>query len=70
MPPGLEIYKQLYSNDSLWDGKQCGWLEEPCCTSPNMLWFMTTLNETTSEEVELRICGNEQPSDEDTPLED
>ena len=31
---------------------------------------MTTLNETTSEEVELRICGNEQPSDEDTPLED
>ena len=41
----------------------------PCCTNPNMPWFMTTLNETISEDIELRMCGSEYPGDEDTPLE-
>ena len=45
-----------FSHDVLWDGQQCGGLESPCCTHPNMPWFMKTLNETTTEDIELRAC--------------
>ena len=59
----------LFSNDALWDGQQCPSEEAPCCTHPNMPWFNKTLSETTTEDIELRVCGNHPVSDEDTPLE-
>ena len=62
-------HSTLYSNDPLWDGQQCPGEEAPCCTHPNMPWFNKTLNETTSEDIELRVCGNSPITDEDTPLE-
>ena len=45
----------IYLNDPLWDGQQCG-AESLCCTHPNMPWFIKTLNETTTENIELRLC--------------
>ena len=45
----------FYLNDPLWDGQQCG-TESLCCTHPNMPWFIKTLNETTTENTELRVC--------------
>ena len=60
----------LLSNDPLWDGQECNGNEGPCCTNPKMPWFIRTLNETTTENIELRMCGSENPSnDEDTPLD-
>ena len=59
----------LYSSDPLWDGQQCGGREASCCMHPNMPWFIKTLNETTTEDIELGVCGNKPPDDEDTPLE-
>ena len=59
----------LYVNDPLWDGQQCDGNEGPCCTNPKMPWFIKTLNETTTEDIELRVCGNEDYPDEDTPLD-
>ena len=60
----------LYSSDILWDGKQCDDLEAPCCIHPNMPWFLKTLNETTTEDIELRVCANYLASSfEDTPLQ-
>ena len=57
-------------NDLLWDGQQCTDLEGPCCTRPNMPWFNKTLNETTTEDIELRLCGDDSPTaDEDVPIE-
>ena len=47
---------RLYSNDTLWDGQQCGGIEGTCCTHPNMPWFIKTLSETTTEDIELRAC--------------
>ena len=47
----------LFSNDVLWDGQQCGGLELPCCTHPNMPWFIKPLNENTTEDIELRACA-------------
>ena len=43
-------------NDILWDGQQCDGGEALCCTHSNMPWFIKTLNETTTEDIELRIC--------------
>ena len=62
-------HSTLYSNDPLWDGQQCPGEEAPCCTHPNMPWFNKTLSETTTEDIELRVCGDEGIENEDTPLE-
>ena len=50
---------RLYSEDVLWDGKQCGDIESSCCTHPNMPWFIKTLSEATSDDIELRACGSD-----------
>ena len=34
-----------------------------------MPWFIKSLNETTTEDIELRVCGNQGGIDEDTPLD-
>ena len=62
-------YSTLYSNDPLWDGQQCPGEEAPCCTHPNLPWFNKTLSETTTEDIELRVCGDYGITNEDTPLE-
>ena len=48
----------FHNSDPLWDGQQCGGVdvEAPCCTHPNMPWFIKTLSETTTEDIELRVC--------------
>ena len=62
-------FTAFYHNDPLWDGQQCPGEEAPCCTHPNMPWFNKTLSETTTEHIELRVCGNQVILNEDTPLE-
>ena len=56
-------------NDTLWDGQQCVGEEAPYCTHPNMPWFNKTLSETTTEDIELRLCQDQSTSDEDTLLQ-
>ena len=56
-------------NDTLWDGQQCNHLESPCCTSPMMPWFVKPLNQSTTDDIELRMCTNEEYSDEATPID-
>ena len=67
--PYGRVYPVLYANDTLWDGQQCGGLEGPCCTNPKMPWFVKILDETTSEDIELRMCAGGGAGDEDTPLD-
>ena len=62
-------FDTLYSNDPLWDGQQCVGTEAPCCSHPNMPWFIKMLNETTTEDIELRVCGSHGITNEDTPIE-
>ena len=66
-PPFSSI---LYADDPLWDGQYCNGPESTCCTNPNMPWFLKTLDETTTDNIELRVCSNGGlPFDEDTPLD-
>ena len=59
----------LYTSDPLWDGKQCGSLEQNCCNIPGLPWFHKVLSSnTTTDDIELRICGDESTDNEDVSL--
>ena len=59
---------RLYPDDPLWDGEGCG-SESTCCEFNNPPWFCKQLPQPTTDDIELRICGNQDISDEDTPIE-
>ena len=62
----------LYANDPLWDGQGCG--AASCCelsyppgvTPP---WFCKQLPQATTDDIEVRLCGDEGNTNEDTPVE-
>ena len=58
----------LYFSDPLWDGKQCGSVEQECCQASGLPWFHKVLNSTTTDYIELRVCGDEGTSNEDVPV--
>ena len=58
----------LYSEDPLWDGQGCGSNSE-CCSFNNPPWFCTELNQSTSDDIELRLCADQSTHDEDIPIE-
>ena len=66
--PNDVFHFTLYTSDPLWDGKGCGSLEGNCCTAPGLPWFHKVLNTTTTDYLELRVCGDQGSSDEDVPV--
>lgn len=48
----------LYPDDPIWDGKNCGGLEDGCCTNPKMPWWYRDLDDITSDDIEVRLCNN------------
>ena len=46
-------------SDPLWDGKQCGGLEYPCCTNLRLPWFFKSFNKESDNEIEMRLCTGE-----------
>ena len=60
----------LYSNDPLWDGKQCGNMESTCCGRQNMPWFLKSFDNPSTDDIEVRILGRSgQIVEENAPLE-
>ena len=60
------VYHRLYSSDPLWDGQQC---EVDCCSNgKSPPWFNVELSNSTTDDIEVRICGAEGTKD-DTPIE-
>ena len=61
----------LYTSDPLWDGQGCA--SPPCCelsyppgvTAP---WFCKQLPQTTTDDIEARVCRNDEIDNEDTPV--
>ena len=61
--------RQLYTSDPLWDGQSCGSNESPCCNVTGISWFHRDYgNTTTTDYIELRVCGNEGTGNEDVPV--
>ena len=60
---------QLYTSDPLWDGQSCGPTETACCNVPGIPWFHRDYgNTTTTDYIELRVCGDEGTDNEDVPV--
>ena len=63
------LQQQLYTSDPLWDGQSCGSNESPCCNVPGIPWFYRNYgNTTTTDYIELRVCGDEGTDNEDVPV--
>jgi len=56
----------LYASDPLWDGQGGELNSPPGVTAP---WFCKQLPQTTTDDIEIRICGYSATTDEDTPVE-
>ena len=54
--------------DPLWDGQGCG-STSTCCTFNSPPWFNVTLSSPTTDDIEVRICGDQGIGDEDTPIQ-
>lgn len=55
---------RFFTEDPLWDGKQCGGREEPCCPGSSLLpWFHRNITATT-DPIEFRMCITEGIDDE------
>ena len=62
----IDISK-FFDADPLWDGEQC---EGECCSNgKSPPWFSVTLPKLTSDDIEVRICGDEDTHNEDTPIQ-
>ena len=61
------IASTLYADDPLWDGKECNGGEVSCCDAIDIPWFKKVLDSATTDDIELRICGD-QYTGEDTPI--
>lgn len=65
---------RLYLDDPLWNGNGCG-QGSTCCQFNSPPYFCTDLGEEgtddigVTDDIELRVCGNEAASSEDTPIE-
>ena len=68
--------------DPLWDGKECRYSEESCCSSSNAIpvpplpqlpppqpWFCKDLRKVVQSDLEIRICGDEGTDNEDIAVE-
>ena len=58
----------FYPNDPLWDGQNCT-ANSTCCEFNNPPWFTKTLNASTTDDIELRICTANSHQYVDVPLE-
>ena len=59
---------QLYPDDPLWDGEGCGGLEGPCCNVTDIPWFYKILDSSISDDIELRVCADQETRNEDVPV--
>ena len=59
----------LFSNgDPLWNGQGRG-PTSSCCTFNSPPWFNVQLSSPTTDDIEVRICGDEGIANEDTPIQ-
>ena len=63
------VTNMFFPDDPLWDGQQCD-NEGTCCTGANTPpWFRVELPDSTSDDIEVRICHDQDTNDEDSPIQ-
>ena len=56
------------NSDPLWDGQGCG-SNSSCCSFNLPPWFNVQLSSPTTDNIEVRICGDQAIGDEDNPVQ-
>ena len=60
---------KLHTYDPLWDGKDCGSSETNCCQRSLIPWFYKSFGYSTTDAIEMRVCCDQNTSDEDVTFE-
>ena len=58
----------FYNSDPLWDGAGCG-TQNSCCSFNSPPWFYKQLPQTTTDDIEMRVCRDEGRDNEDIAVE-
>ena len=58
----------FYSADPLWDGAGCG-PQSTCCSFNSPPWFYKQLPQTTTDDIEMRVCRSDDRNFEDIAIE-
>ena len=58
-----------FFSDVLWDRQQCGGDESTCCNPPDLPWFCKTFPTPISDNLEVRICMDEDVYTENVAIE-
>ena len=58
----------FYPDDPLWDGEGCGEYNT-CCSWNTPPWFMKQLSSPTTDDIEMRLCSDQDRDDEDITVE-
>ena len=63
--PTTQIF---YNSDPLWDGAGCG-PQSTCCSFNSPPWFYKQLPQTTTDDIEMRVCRDSGSANEDIAIE-
>ena len=58
----------FYNDDPLWDGAGCG-PQSTCCSFNSPPWFYKQLPQTTTDDIEMRVCRDQSRANEDIAIE-
>ena len=59
---------QTFHSDPLWDGASCG-PQSTCCSFNSPPWFYKQLPQTTTDDIEMRVCCDQRARNEDIAIE-
>ena len=57
----IDDHAAYHFDDPLWDGSGC--IYSNCCSVPNQPWFYRQLSESTSADIEVRLCDKREFKD-------
>ena len=61
-------FNTVFSDNPLWDGVGCT-ADNECCPTDNPPYFLKTLPQPTTDDIEMRVCRNEGRDNEDIAIE-
>ena len=67
-PASSSRNNNFYSANPLWDGVGCT-ADNKCCPTDNPPYFLKTLPQPTTDDIEMRVCRNEGRDNEDIAIE-
>lgn len=62
------LKRVFYTTDPLWDGAGCGG-NDLCCATNHPPWFFRELSSVFKDDIEMRVCRDEDSSNEDVAIE-